>query len=139
VVIEFSYAVCKNILTGRIQEYELVGMHGDSQTVSPYKITKPLKMLPERFHPVDRADRVRGKGDEIRTYPEKQKPFLQIVEKYPFQAAEISTDRLLKPFFRVGSQPEGSIGAASDFCVYARISYFHPFAYLLLFKCGYLQ
>ncbi len=75
---EFSYTVFKHPGVWRIDQSELAGMHRYSHIIAFDESSDRFEPFLESSLPITRTDRVRGKGNKIGRYPEKQDVVFQI-------------------------------------------------------------
>jgi hypothetical protein len=81
-------------------------MHRDPERVIAAVLPEFCKGLCKVAPPVERADRVGGKRDEIRGYAEKEETVLCIVLQNLKKARKIGSDRGYQAFLRIGGKPE---------------------------------
>jgi hypothetical protein len=100
-------------------------MHGYPHAVLFDVVPDPFELLPEMAEPIKGANRVRGKGNEIRTYPEEQEAVLDVIFQNSSQTFKVVVDRLDQPLLGVGGQSKGGIGGAANRPIYTGITQFH--------------
>ena len=69
---------------------------------------------------------MRGKGQEIGTDPEEEKPLIDVVPEDLLQTVQVLLDGPDEPIFRVGGKAEGQVGCATDAPIEAPIICFYP-------------
>jgi hypothetical protein len=68
-------------------------MHGDPEALLRNVAPDSAELFAEVSPPVEGADRVRGKGHEIGTDPEEEKPLIDVVPEDSLQAAQVLPGR----------------------------------------------
>jgi hypothetical protein len=87
--------------------------------------TNPGKIISKMSLPGEIANRVRGKRDDIRGYPEKEHPFVYIKFQNFFKTCKIFLNGFNETFIRIGSEPECPGWRAANGAVEAGISNAH--------------
>jgi len=80
------------------------------------------KMLP----PVKIADRVRGKGNQVGSNPEKQYIMFHVKTKNFIQTVKVGTHRLYHALEGIVPEPECAVAFAGQGTINTGITYFHP-------------
>jgi hypothetical protein len=101
VIDQFSKAGFEDFHARRVDESELIRMHRDSNMMIFDEISDPSELSSEMFLPVELADRMRSKRDNIRSDSEKQYLLLDVEPKYLEKASQVVLNCFHQPVFRV--------------------------------------
>jgi hypothetical protein len=133
VVLQLGDTSSHHIIPDAVDEDELVGMHGDPEALLRNEAPDSAQLFAEVSSPIEGADRMRGKGDEIGANPEKEKSPIDVVPENCLQTVQIVLDGPDETIFRVGGEAEGRVGRATDAPIDAGIPDSHRLDLRLLF------
>jgi len=125
VVDQLLDASLRHAFIRRIEQYELIGMHGYPHVVVLDECADPAEIFQEEILPVEAAYGMGGEGDQIRGYPEEKDMVFGVEPEHLEQALEVVADGVYQALLRVGFEAEGTIAPAPDGAVDAGIAYLH--------------
>lgn len=98
-VYELSDTSLKNFRVTGIQEGELIRMHGDTDIMGSDKATNLSECVLEHGLPWIRTDRMGGKGDKVRCYPEEEDAMKEIEPEDGLETGKVILDGCSETMF----------------------------------------
>lgn len=124
-IFQFRDTAFDNSGIRRVDDHELIRMHGNAHAVFIRKGANRGKLTFEFLHPIDFANRMRRERHRVRGDPKEHKSMLKVPFQNALKAGKVPGDGLFEFRGRVGRQTEFDIGLALKRGVDADVADFH--------------